>query len=63
MGWPRRAIDAVYFMIGYGYRPSRMLWLLAALLILVIASLEVPANQATLRPRPGTGTSTPPTAW
>jgi hypothetical protein len=55
MGWPRRAIDAVYSMIGYGYRPSRVLWLLAALLILVIASLEVPANQATLRASTGNG--------
>ena len=44
--WPRRAIDAVYATIGYGYRPSRVLWLLAALLVLVTFSLELPASQA-----------------
>src|SRR5712691_7582923 len=47
--WPRRAIDALYATIGYGYRPSRVLWLLAVLLVVVAASLEVPAGQATLR--------------
>lgn len=35
--------------VGYGYRPARVLWLLAALLILVTVSLEVPAGQATMR--------------
>jgi hypothetical protein len=53
--WPRRAIDAVYATIGYGYRPSRVLWLLAALLVLVAASLELPASQATLRATNGNG--------
>jgi hypothetical protein len=53
--WPRRAIDAIYATIGYGYRPSRVLWLLAALLFLVAASLEVPASQATLRATNGNG--------
>jgi hypothetical protein len=53
--WPRRAIDAIYAIIGYGYRPSRVLWLLAALLVLVTASLEVPASQATLRAANGNG--------
>ncbi|HEY5985575.1 MAG TPA: hypothetical protein VIV12_04215 [Streptosporangiaceae bacterium] len=53
--WPRRAIDAVYATIGYGYRPSRVLWLLAALLVLLVVSLEVPANQATLRATNGNG--------
>lgn len=47
--WPRRGLDAVYATIGYGYRPARVLWLLAALLVLVTASLELPASQATLR--------------
>jgi hypothetical protein len=47
--WPRRALDAIYATIGYGYRPARVLWLLAALLVLVAASLELPASQATLR--------------
>jgi hypothetical protein len=53
--WPRRAIDALYATIGYGYRPSRVLWLLAALLVLVTASLEFPASQATLRATNGNG--------
>jgi hypothetical protein len=53
--WPRRAIDAIYATIGYGYRPSRVLWLLAALLVLVVTSLEVPASQATLRATNGNG--------
>jgi hypothetical protein len=53
--WPRRAVDAIYAIIGYGYRPSRVLWLLAALLVLVVASLEVPASQATLRATNGNG--------
>jgi hypothetical protein len=55
MGWPWRAIDAVYSVIGYGYRPSRVLWLLAVLLILVVVSLELPASQATLRATNGNG--------
>ena len=41
--------------MGYGYRPSRVLWLLAALLVLVAASLELPASQATLRATNGNG--------
>jgi hypothetical protein len=53
--WPRRAIDGVYAIIGYGYRPSRVLWLLAALLVLVVVSLEVPASQATLWATNGNG--------
>jgi hypothetical protein len=53
--WPRRTLDAAYATIGYGYRPSRVLWLLAALLILVTATLEIPASQATLRATNGNG--------
>lgn len=53
--WPRRAIEAIYATVGYGYRPSRVLWLLAALLVLVAASLELPASQATLRATNGNG--------
>jgi hypothetical protein len=53
--WPRRALDAIYATVGYGYRPSRVLWLLAALLILVAASLELPGSQATLRSTNGNG--------
>jgi len=33
--WPRRAGHAIYAAIGYGYRPTRVLWALAILLILV----------------------------
>jgi hypothetical protein len=47
--WPVRAVDAVYGTIGYGYRPTRVLWVLAVLLVLVTASLILPAGQATLR--------------
>ena len=53
--WPQRIIDAVYATIGYGYRPSRVLWLLAALLVAVAASLQLPASQATLRATSGSG--------
>ena len=49
-GLMRRAVDATYDVsVGYGYRPGRVLWLLAALLALAVCSLEIPANQATLR--------------
>ena len=51
----RRTTDAIYAIVGYGYRPSRVLWLLAVLLLLVIASLEVPVDQATLRTTNGNG--------
>lgn len=53
--WPRRAIDAIHATVGYGYRPARVLWLLAVLLVLVVFSLEVPAAQATLRATNGNG--------
>jgi hypothetical protein len=53
--WLQRTLDAIYATIGYGYRPARVLWLLAALLILVAASLELPASQATLRATNGNG--------
>jgi hypothetical protein len=53
--WPRRAIDASYAIIGYGYRPARVLWLLFVLLVIVAVSLEVPAAQATLRATNGNG--------
>ena len=47
---PRRGINALYgATVGYGFRPSRVLWLLAILLVLVSASLTIPAFQATLR--------------
>ena len=50
----RRALDGVFGLtVAYGYRPGRVLWLLAALLILVLASLELPAAQATLRATSG----------
>jgi hypothetical protein len=46
----RRALDRGFgASVAYGYRPGRVLWLLVVLLGLVIASLEVPAPQATLR--------------
>ena len=46
----RRALDAVFgATVAYGYRPGRVAWLLAVLLILVLGSLEIPAARATLR--------------
>jgi hypothetical protein len=46
----RRALDVAYSTtVGYGFRPRRVLWLLAILLILVILSLEAPTTQATMR--------------
>lgn len=53
--WPRRALDAAHATIGYGYRPARVLWALAGLLILVAASLGPHATQATLRATNGNG--------
>lgn len=53
--WPRRVLDMVYATIGYGYRPARVLWLLALLLVLVTISLEVPGYQAALRANNGNG--------
>jgi hypothetical protein len=54
--WPVHVADALYSAVGYGYRPSRVLWLLAVLLVLVVGSLELPAAQATLRANNGNGT-------
>ena len=46
----RRALDVAYSTtVAYGFRPRRVLWLLAVLLILVILSLEAPTTQATMR--------------
>ena len=53
--WPRRVLDMIYGTIGYGYRPARVLWLLALLLVLVTISLEVPGNRAALRANNGNG--------
>jgi hypothetical protein len=53
--WPRRAADAIYATIGYGYRPTRVLWALAILLILVAVSLELSPVQGTLRSTNGNG--------
>ena len=52
---PRRLLDAVYALIGYGYRPTRVLWALALLLLAVLVTLELPATQATLRATNGSG--------
>lgn len=53
--WLARGLSAIYAMVGYGYRPSRVLWLLAVLLILVTVSLELPVGKATLRANDGNG--------
>lgn len=47
---PKHLLDAVHrAAVGYGYRPGRVLWLIAALLILVGATLQLPGARATLR--------------
>jgi hypothetical protein len=47
---PRRVLDAAYSVtVGYGYRPGRVLWLLAILLILVTGSLLAPRAQGAMR--------------
>jgi hypothetical protein len=51
---PAERIDTAA-LIGYGYRPLRVLWALAVLLLLVVGSLELPAGQATLRATNGSG--------
>jgi hypothetical protein len=47
---PRRALDTAYDVtVGYGYRPARVAWLIAALLILVTITLQVPGARAAMR--------------
>jgi hypothetical protein len=47
---PRRALDAAFdITVSYGYRPIRVLWLLAALVVLVTGSLLLPGPQAAMR--------------
>ena len=46
----RSGLNIAYgITVGYGYRPARVLWLLAVLLIFVAGSLEIPADQAAMR--------------
>jgi len=53
----RRALDTAFSLaVGYGYRPARVLWLLAALLAAVTGSLAVPAAQASMRASTSAGT-------
>ncbi len=50
LAWPRRILDTGYGLtVGYGYRPGRVLWLLAVLLILVTRSLQTPGARAAMR--------------
>jgi len=53
--WPRRQLDRAYASVGYGYRPWRVLWLIAALLVLVTLTLVLPAGRATMRASDGNG--------
>jgi hypothetical protein len=53
--WPRRVADAAYALVGYGYRPLRVLWMLAILLVLVAGSLALPAGRAAMRASNGNG--------
>jgi hypothetical protein len=53
----RRAFDATHSItVGYGYRPARVLWLLAILLILVTGSLLVPGPRDAMRATAGATT-------
>lgn len=42
--------------VGYGYRPARVLWFLAVLLVLVTSSLAIPAAQSAMRATTAAGT-------
>jgi hypothetical protein len=47
---PRRVLDTAYSAtVSYGYRPGRVLWLLAILLILVTGTLLIPRTQSAMR--------------
>jgi hypothetical protein len=47
---PRRVLDSAYSLtVSYGYRPGRVLWLIALLLALVTGSFLVPTAQAAMR--------------
>jgi hypothetical protein len=47
---PRRALDTAFDVtVRYGYRPGRVLWLLAVLVALVTGSLLLPGPLATMR--------------
>jgi hypothetical protein len=53
----RRVRDTAYSAtLGYGYRPGRVLWLLALLLVLVAGSLEIPAARSAMRATTSAGT-------
>jgi hypothetical protein len=46
----RSTLDAFYgWTVGYGYRPGRVLWFVLLLLVLVSATLSLPAVEATMR--------------
>jgi hypothetical protein len=54
---PRRALDTAFSItVSYGYRPGRVLWLLAILVILVTGTLQLPAAQAAMRADSSSGT-------
>jgi hypothetical protein len=54
---PRRALDAAYSLtVAYGYQPARVAWLIAALLVLVAVTFQVPAARATMRATTSAGT-------
>lgn len=47
---PRRALDTAFSAtVNYGYRPGRVLWLLAILVILITGSLLLPGPRAAMR--------------
>ena len=60
--WLRRLPGAAYAAVGYGYRPWRVLWLIAVLLVLVALTLTGPAGPR-CGPATGTGMCTARPAW
>ena len=52
----RRALDGAFSLtVAYGFRPARVLWAIAALLILVTVTLQVPAARAEMRATTSSG--------
>lgn len=64
MPWHRRPYRALRdawntllrVLVGYGYRPARVLWILLILMILVAASLHLPSANAVMRAADPNGT-------
>jgi hypothetical protein len=52
----RRALDGAYSLtVAYGFRPARVIWAIAALLVLVTVTLQVPGARAEMRATTSSG--------